>query len=67
MMHFRQNIIDRTVLPSMKSIGGIAPGAAKRASGQPYKHAGLSSVARLALNAMEDFSDTHTNAQVKKS
>jgi hypothetical protein len=63
-MHLRQNFIDRTVLPSIKGIVGIAPGAAERASGQPYKHTGLSSVARLALNAMEDLGDTHKNAQV---
>ena len=43
----------------MKSIAGIAPGAAERAAGQPDKDAGLSGVARLALNAMEDLSYSH--------
>jgi hypothetical protein len=40
-----QDLFERALLPSMKSIVGIAPGAAERASGQPYKHTGLSGVA----------------------
>jgi hypothetical protein len=58
-MDLRHDLIDRALVPSIKGIIGIAPGAAERASGQPYKHTGLSSVARLALNAMEDLGDAH--------
>jgi hypothetical protein len=43
----------------MKGIGGIAPGAAQRASGQPDKQTELSGVARLALNAIKDFGHSH--------
>jgi hypothetical protein len=56
-MHLRQDLIDRALVPSIKGIVGIAPGAAERASGESYKHTGLSGVARLALNAMEDLGD----------
>jgi hypothetical protein len=59
-VHLRQDLIDRALVSSVKGIVGIAPGAAERASGQPYKHAGLSGVARLALNAMEDLGNSHT-------
>jgi hypothetical protein len=56
-MHLRQDLIDRALVPSIKGIVGIAPGAAEWASGQSYKHTGLSDIARLALNAMEDLGD----------
>jgi hypothetical protein len=56
-VHLRQDLIDRALVPSIKGIVGIAPGAAERASGQPHKHTGLSDIARLALNAMEDLGD----------
>jgi hypothetical protein len=59
-VHLLQDLIDRALLPSVKGIVGIAPGAAERASGQPYKHTGLSGVARLTLNAMEDLGNSHT-------
>jgi hypothetical protein len=58
-VHLRQDLIDRALVPPIKCIVGIAPGAAERASGQPYKHTGLSSVARLTLNAMEDLGHSH--------
>ena len=58
-LHLRQDLIDRELVPPIKGIVGIAPGAAERASGESYKHTGLSSVARLTLNAMEDFGDAH--------
>jgi hypothetical protein len=58
-LHLRQDLVERTLAPSVKGIVGIAPGAAERASGQSHKHAGLSSVARLTLNAMEDLGDAH--------
>jgi hypothetical protein len=60
-LHLRQNFIDRALMPSVKGIVGIAPGASERASGQSDKHTGLSHVARLALNAMEDLSDAHNS------
>jgi hypothetical protein len=58
-MHLSQDLIDRALVPPIKGIVGIAPGAAERASGQSYKHTGLSDIARLALNAMEDLGDAH--------
>ena len=67
-MHLRQDLIDRTLVPSIKGIVGIAPGAAERASGQSNKHTGLSGIARLTLNAMEDLGDAHdqdVNRKVK--
>ena len=65
-MHLRQDLIDRALAPSKKGIVGIAPGAAERASGQPHKHTGLSGVARLTLNAMEDLGHSHRMLEVVK-
>jgi hypothetical protein len=64
--HLRQNFIDRTLLPSIKGIVGIAPGAAEWASGQPYKHTGLSDVARLTLNTMEDLGHSHIPIEAQR-
>lgn len=59
-VHLRQGLVDRALVPPIKGIVGIAPGAAERASGQSYKHTRLSSVARLTLNAIEDLGNSHT-------
>jgi hypothetical protein len=65
-VHLRQDLIDRALLPSVKGIVGIAPVAAERASGQPYKRTGLSCVARLTLNAMEDLGYSHTTLAAQR-
>ena len=62
-LHRSEGLIDRALVSSVKGIVGIAPGAAERASGQPYKHTGLSDVARLTLDAMEDLGDAHTSSR----
>ena len=58
-LHRNQGLIDRALVPSVEGVVGIAPRAAEGASSQPYKHTGLSGVARLTLNAMEDLGDAH--------
>jgi hypothetical protein len=60
-VHLRQDFIDWALAPSVEGIVGVAPGAAEWASGQSYEDAGLSDIARLALNAMEDLSDAHNS------
>ena len=58
-LHLRQDFIDRALVSSVEGVVGIAPGTAERASGQSYKHTGLSGITGLALNTMEDLGDAH--------
>src|SRR5207302_9745371 len=44
---------------AVESIGGVAPRAPERAAREPDKHAGTPRVGGLALDAEEDFGDTH--------
>ena len=58
-MHLCQDVIERRLVPSVKGVVGIAPGAAERTAGQSYKHTGLPGVTRLTLNTMEDLGHSH--------
>jgi len=62
-LDLRQDFINLALTPPIEGIVGIAPGAPKWASGQSYEYTGLSAVARLALNAMEDLGDAHNSGR----
>jgi hypothetical protein len=58
-LYLSKGFLDRALMPPVKCIVSITPGAAERASGQSNKHTELSDVARLTLDAMEDLGDAH--------
>src|SRR4029077_11139303 len=55
----RTDFVDGHLLPAVKRVGGIAPGAAKIAAGKPDKNARKAGPRSFSLNRLEYFGDKH--------
>src|SRR5439155_22275783 len=58
-LDFSEDALEAALGAAVKGVGGVAPRAAQRAACEPDENAGTPRVGGFALDAEEDFGDTH--------